>query len=330
MGPEALAHVMRPLREIFDERDFPDLLVGLDGADDASVYRVAEDLAMIQSVDFFPPVVDDPYTYGSIAAANSMSDIYAMGGRVVLALNLAAFPADLPPEFLAEVIRGAAEKVREAGAVVTGGHTVTDEVPKFGLSVTGLVHPGRIWTKGGARPGDVLVLTKALGTGIIISAQKRGEAAPQHLAAASDQMARLNRWAAEALQAFDGAVHAATDITGFSLMGHAYEMAAASHARLRFELARTPFLDGACDYAERGFYCSGTARNEAYFGPHVQVSPHLDGRITRLLFGSETSGGLLVAVDPEALADLELAFHRLGQDHWIIGDVVPGEGIAVR
>src|SRR5258708_5956534 len=183
MGPDALAHVLRPLADMFQAGDYPDLLVGLGMPDDAAVYRLSPDQAIIETADFFPPVVDDPYTFGAVAAANALSDIYAMGGRPLFAINLAAFPDDLPVEILGEILRGGAEKVREAGAVIAGGHTVTDKEPKYGLAVTGLVHPERILTKGGARTGDRLVLTKGLGTGVLTTAHKQGEIAETDLQA---------------------------------------------------------------------------------------------------------------------------------------------------
>jgi len=328
MGPEVLAHVLRPLRQIFNETDYPDLLVGLESADDATVHRVSDDLALIQTVDFFPPIVDDPYCYGAIAAANALSDVYAMGGEVLLALNVAEFPPDLPPDYLAEIIRGGAEKVKEAGGIVVGGHTLMDRVPKFGFCVTGRVHPDQVWTKGGARPGDVLVLTKPLGTGIILTADKRREAEPTHLAAATEQMAKLNKGAAGALRTLGSAVHAVTDITGFGLLGHGYEMAEESRVCLRFQMAQMPFVAGAKMYAEKGLHCSATPRNEAFFGPHVRFDSHLDKPTTRLLFGSESSGGLLAAV--ESLPSLETALREAGETYWIVGEVLSGEGIEVR
>ena len=329
MGPEALSQVLRPLREIFVESDYPDLLIGLASADDGTVYRISDDLAMIQTVDFFPPIVDDPYAFGAIAASNALSDIYAMGGEVALALNVAEFPPDLPPEYLGEIIRGGSEKVKEAGGIVAGGHTVTDRVPKYGLCVTGFVHPDWVWTKGGARPGDVLLLTKPLGTGVILTADKRREADPAHLAAAVEQMAQLNRGAAQALRAVAHGVHAVTDVTGFSLLGHGHEMAEASGVCFRVAMDRLPFVQGAVGYAEKGLYCSGTARNEAYYGPHVRFGSHLEGVIARLLFGSESSGGLLVAVARECLPDLGRAFSEVSQAYWMVGEVLDGEGLEV-
>jgi len=330
LGPEALAQVLRLLREIFDEGDYPNLLVGLAHADDGAVYRVSKDLALIHTVDFFPPIVTDPYAYGAIAAANSLSDVYAMGGEVALALNMAAFPPDLPPDLLADIVRGSSEKVKEAGGIVAGGHTVMNQVPLFGLCVTGLVHPDRIWTKKGARAGDVLVLTKPLGTGAVLTADKRRQADPAHVRAAVTQMAKLNRRAAQAFRASSQGIHAVTDITGFSLLGHGLEMAEASDVGLQFDLGRMPFVDGAAEYAEKGLYCSGTARNEAYYGPHVRFGRHLSKPLARLLFGSESSGGLLASVSRESWHELEASLQETKEAYWLIGEVVAGKGLEVK
>jgi selenide,water dikinase len=329
MGPEALAQVLRPLTEIFCEDDHPDLLVGLEHADDAAVYRLSDELAMIQTVDFFPPIVEDPYAFGAIAAANALSDIYAMGGEPFLALNVAAFPPDLPADYLAEIVRGSSEKVKEAGGIVAGGHTIMDAVPKFGLCVTGFVHPDRIWTKEGTRPGDALVLTKPLGTGVILTADKRRRADAAHVAAAVEQMARLNRRAAEIFRSLGNSVHAVTDITGFALLGHGLEMVAGSGTCLRFEFARLPFVAGAAAYAEQGLHCSATERNEAYYSHHVRFGSGLHGKRGRLLYGSESSGGLLAAVDRKSWPALEAALRDAGQPYWLVGEAVAGEGIEV-
>ena len=239
---------MRPLAEIFKSQDYPDLLVGLDTGDDAAVYRMSDDLAIIFTTDFFTPVVDDPYEYGAIAAANAMSDVYAMGGEVVLALNVCGFPPAMPPEIVSEILRGGGEKVAEAGGVIAGGHTLDDDEPKYGLAVIGFVHPDEVATKVGARPGDVLFLTKRLGVGIITTAAKGGVAEDTHLHAAVEQMLRLNRRAARLMKQVDA--HAVTDITGFALLGHSYEVAELSEVTLRFRLESLPFLDGAQQYAE--------------------------------------------------------------------------------
>ena len=327
MGPEALAHVLRPLQGLFQPARFPALLVGLQVSDDAAVYKITDDVAVIQTLDFFTPVVDDPYDYGAIAAANAMSDVYAMGGEVVLALNICGFPPKLPEAIIAEILRGGAEKVLEAGAALAGGHTVDDNEPKYGLAVMGLVHPGRILTKGGAQPGDLLALTKPLGVGIITTAAKGDAADPAHLPPAIASMKRLNRDAARAAQQVG--VHACTDITGFALLGHGYEMAERSSARLRFHFDRLPFLDGAIRYADEWLFPAGTCRNEGCFGPHVTFSPGIPDEMRQLLYTPETSGGLLLAVAPDWADALAAACAAADQPLWIVGEVLPGEGIEV-
>jgi len=316
-----------PLRDLFRAEDYPALLVGLGVADDAAVYRLSDDVALIQTVDFFTPVVDDPYDYGAIAAANAMSDVYAMGGEVVLALNVAAFPPKLPVEVIAEILRGGAEKVREAGGVIAGGHTVDDEEPKYGLAVMGHVHPERVVTKAGAQVGDVLVLTKPLGVGMITTAAKGEVAEPAHVAQAVDTMRRLNRRASQLMQQVG--VHAATDITGFGLLGHAQEMAEKSGVRLRFEVDRLPFLDGAVEYAEGWLFPAGTCRNQQCYEPWVDFAPHLEEEMRMLLYTPETSGGLLLAVPPGKAPDLTSLFTREGQASWTVGEVVEGKGLQV-
>jgi selenide,water dikinase len=327
MGPADLAQILRPIKETFAGADFPALLVGLGRADDAAVYQLDSERALIQTVDFFPPVVDDPYTYGAIAAANALSDIYAMGGEALFALNIAAFPKWLGRDIISEILRGGAEKVREAGAAVAGGHTIDDEEPKFGLCVTGMVHPQRILTKGGARPGDALVLTKPLGVGLITTVLKAGLAEPDYVAGAVASMLRLNRAAAQAAQA--AGVHAGTDITGFALIGHALEMAELSEACLRFRRADVPFLDGARRYADEWLFPAGSNHNQGYFGARVSFAAGIPEEEQLLLFSPETSGGLLLAVAPERLDLLLAECQRREQPAWVVGDVSAGAGVAV-
>jgi selenide,water dikinase len=298
--------------------------VGLGAPDDAAVYRLNDEQAIIETADFFPPVVDDPYAYGAIAAANALSDVYAMGGEPLFALNLAAFPEDMPPETVAEILRGGAEKVREAGAIVAGGHTITDKEPKYGLAVTGLVHPGRILTKRGAQPGDRLVLTKALGTGVITTAHKRDLVDPQDLAAAIASMVRLNRDAARAAQAVR--VHALTDITGFGLLGHAHEMAHLSGVRFELMYDGLPWLSGARRYAEAWVFPGGASRNADYFGRWVTSEGALADWERQLLFDPQTSGGLLMAVAPDQARRLVDALKAAGEGAWEIGAVSAGDG----
>jgi selenide,water dikinase len=327
MGPAALAQVLRPLTFA----NHPDLVVGLQTSDDAAVYRLAPDLAIVQTVDFFPPIVDDPWTYGAIAAANSMSDVYAMGGRVVLALNVAGFPEDLPPAVISAIFEGAAEKVAEAGAIIAGGHTVTDAEPKFGLAVTGTIHPVKVWTKAGARPGDRLFLTKAIGTGIVSTALKREAAKPQHVEQAVASMLSLNRAAAETARSAGG-VNAATDITGFGLLGHASEMAEKSGVRLVIDAEAVPLLPGVTGYANEGHLAGGLGRNQAHFEKSggIRYLPEVDTTMRVVLFDPQTSGGLLFAVDPALAQAWPAAFAANGVTLWPIGKVESGLGIDVR
>jgi len=312
---------------MFRSKEYPNLLVGLEVSDDAAVYRINGQVAVIHTLDFFPPIVDDPYDYGAIAAANAMSDVYAMGGEVVLALNICGFPSDMDPAIVAEILRGGAEKVAEAGGILAGGHTLDDKEPKYGLAVMGVVHPDRVLTKAGARPGDVLVLTKPLGVGIITTALKGGVADPAHVAAAVENMKRLNRDAARLIQQVG--VHACTDITGFALLGHGYEMAEKSGVRLRFDIDRLPFLDGAIHYAEEWLFPGGTCRNQSAYEQWVDFAPDISEEMQMLLFTPETSGGLLIAVPPEKLKTLTTLFANEGHPWWVVGEVVEGKGIEI-
>ncbi len=279
---------------MFDPAANPDLLIGLAEPDDAAVYRLNAEQAIISTTDFFPPVVDHPYWFGAIAAANAMSDVYAMGGQVMMAINLVAFPTSLDLAILGEILRGGAEKVREAGAVLAGGHTVTDNEPKYGLAVTGVVHPARILPKGGAQPGDVLVLTKPLGSGVITTALKQGRADARTVDNAIQIMAALNRHAAEAAQVVSA--HGATDITGYGLAGHAYEMARLSGTVFHFSAGTLPWMPGARHYGELGTFAGGQGRNRAYYGRWVQFADTVDEVTRQLVFDPQTSGGMLIAV----------------------------------
>ena len=301
-------------------KDYPALLVGLGAPDDAAVYRVDDTTAIIQTLDFFPPVVDDAYSFGAITAANAMSDVYAMGGEVLFALNLAAWRDDLPLESLSEVMRGAADKVAEAGAAIAGGHTIMDDEPKFGLSVTGRVHPDRIVRKSGARLGDVLVLTKPLGSGLITTAGKNGVASEAHLQNAIAWMSRLNRGAAQAMQEI--VVRSATDVTGYGLLGHAYEMAQASGVALRFRADALPVLDGALEYARQKQIPGGAGRNKLFMDGKVAFIRELPVERYELFFDPQTSGGLLMVVPAAQLGALERALDSRGVPHWVIGEVI--------
>jgi len=323
-----LAQVLRPLSDKFQAKDYPALLVGLGAPDDAAVYRINNTTAIIQTMDFFPPVVDDAYAFGAIAAANAMSDVYAMGGEVLLALNMAAWRDDLPLELLSDVFQGAADKVVEAGAAIAGGHTITDNEPKFGLSVTGTVHPDRVVTKGGARVGDILVLTKPLGSGLITTAAKNGVASPTHLQNAIDWMMRLNRGAAQAMQ--EVGVKCATDITGYGLLGHAHEMARASGTALRLRSDALPVLDGALEYAHKKQITGGAGRNKLFLEGKVEISRALPQDFYEILFDPQTSGGLLIAVAAAHSDALAHALNSRSAAHWRIDEIVQGEGIVIE
>ena len=289
------------------------LLVGLAPFDDAAVYRVADDLALVSTTDFFPPLVDDPDDFGAIAAANACSDVFAMGGRVVLALNISAFPERMPAEAVAAILGAAAEVVREAGGTVAGGHTIRSEEPIFGLAVTGLVHPDRVWTKAGARPGDVLVLSKPIGTGIVLAGGTDADKA-----AAIRRMRQLNRAAAEALIALGGDVHAVTDVTGFGMSGHAWEMAERSDATLVVDTARLPLYDGALAAATAGVRTGGDPRNREHLAGRVTAGPGVAPALEALCYDPQTSGGLLTALVPAAV-DAAVA-----AGFTVIGAVEPG------
>jgi selenide,water dikinase len=319
--------VLRSLQNIFDTRNFPQVLVGLDGPDDAAVYQLNDEQAVVSTVDFFPPIVDDPYTFGSIAAANAMSDVYAMGGEVLFALNLAAFPDDLDRAILSEILRGGAEKVREAGAIIIGGHTVSDKEPKYGLAVTGVVHPAHILTKGGAQPGDRLVLTKPLGVGLITTALKQQAADPAHVDAAVKSMSTLNRHASHLAQCFQA--HACTDITGFGLLGHALEMTGASQVMFRLRFDELPLLPGAMRYAEQEIFPGGLSRNRDFVLPHVRFADRITAAQRAILFDPETSGGLLIALDPDQVRSYIAQAKEDGINARIIGEVAEGSGISV-
>jgi selenide,water dikinase len=320
--------VLRPIQNLFRPEDYPDLLVGLGDPDDAAVWRLDENRALVVTADFFTPVVDDPYDYGAIAAANALSDIYAMGGRPFLALNIAALPPDLPVEVSSEILRGGAEKVLEAGVVLAGGHSVQDTEPKYGLMVLGFVNPAHLLTKSGALPGDVLVLTKPLGFGTITTALKRGVAESGHVAEAVSWMKRLNKVACELAVEFG--LHGGTDITGFSLLGHAFEMAEASKVRLRFSFDRIPLVSGARQYADEWVFPGGSSDNYRYYSPHVQFAPEIDQASQMLLFDAQTSGGLLLCVPGEKLEPFMARAAQAGQPAWQIGEVLSGENLEVR
>ncbi|MCL4524289.1 MAG: selenide, water dikinase SelD [Acidobacteria bacterium] len=303
----------------------PNVLVGYDTSDDAGVYLLAPELAIVQTVDFFTPIVDDPFTFGAIAAANSLSDVYAMGGRPVSALSIVAFPPNGNPEVMEQIIRGGLSKMDEAGCSVVGGHSIRDDELKFGYAVTGVIHPQRVWRNVGAQPGDALIFTKALGTGLISTALKNGKASDESLAASTASMMRLNKDAAEALLHVEAAlrraedaglkagatkgesaIHAVTDITGFGLLGHAKEMAAGSKVSLEIDHTKIPALPGALDAARAGHLAGGLKNNREWLEGCVEFAASVPEEMRCLLFDPQTSGGLLVAIAAER-ADAALA-----------------------
>jgi selenide,water dikinase len=315
------------LQGIFNPTDYPNLLVGLGEPDDAAVWQLDENRALVVTTDFFTPVVDDAYDFGAIAAANALSDVYAMGGKPFLALNIAALPPDLPTDVTSNILRGGADIARQAGVVIAGGHTVQDKEPKYGLVVLGFVDPKHMLTKDGLVAGDILVLTKPLGFGTTTTALKREQASLADVAEAVEWMKKLNKGASELAQEFD--LHSGTDVTGFSLLGHAYEMAEASKVRVRFNYHKIPFISGARNYAEQFIFPGGTHDNRLYFGTHVHFDPSLDEPSQLLLFDAQTSGGLLLAVPPDKLDQMCNRAVQMGQPLWVIGEVIPGEGLEV-
>lgn len=280
----------------------PRLLVGTETFDDAGVYALSDELALVQTVDFFPPLVDDPYQFGQIAAANALSDVYAMGGEPLTALNIVAFPdQELPAQVLVEILRGGADKVREAGALVIGGHSVRDSEVKYGLAVTGRVHPRRFWANSGARPGDVLILSKPLGSGVLTSAAKSGSLRPGELAEAIAVMTTLNRGARDAADGLD--VHACTDITGFGLVGHAFEMAEASNVTIVLQASRVPLMARTLEMARQGVLTRTHRATREFLGERLGLDPVVEPALAGVLMDAQTSGGLLFSVSEEC-ADL--------------------------
>jgi selenide,water dikinase len=300
----------------------PNLLVGIERADDAGVYKVRDDLALVQTVDFFTPIVDDPYTFGQVAAANALSDIYAMGATPITAMNLVAFPIkEMAIEVLREVLRGGLDKMREAEVVLVGGHSIEDQELKYGLAVTGLVHPDAVVTNTGAQVGDRIILTKPLGTGIITTAQKGGQAAPRALRQAIEVMITLNRRAAEVMKGFH--VHACTDITGFGRLGHLCEMLGGGGIGIKISVDAIPILPKAEEYARQGFVPGGAYRNKAFYAPKVQKKNDVPAWLLDILYDPQTSGGLVMAVADEDAEGIMRFLHEVGvNDASIIAEVV--------
>lgn len=309
------------------QRHDPNLLVGFETADDAAVYRLNDQMALVQTVDFFTPIVDDPALFGQIAAANSLSDVYAMGGRPISALTIVAFPASRPAELLEQILRGGLEKMTEANCTVGGGHSIRDQELKFGYAVTGLIDPSKIWRNVGARPRDKLVLTKPLGTGVISTALKPGKADSAWVAASTESMARLNRDAADALHEIEDAskgakpVHAVTDVTGFGLLGHAREMAVGSDVSLRIDHSQIAYLSGAIEASRAKFFSGGLKSNREFLEGCVTMAATVGPEYEALLYDPQTSGGLLASIAPDSLEAAMAAFERRRVPARVIGEV---------
>lgn len=301
VGAGVLSQLLGDLKVLQD----PNLIVGYDKSDDASVYRITEDLALVQTVDFFPPIHDDPFTFGQIAAANALSDVYAMGGEPKLALNIMAVPKDMPSDTVHEILRGGYEKAYEAGTIITGGHSILDDEPKYGLAVTGFVHPGKVLTNNGAKTGDVLILTKPLGIGILTTASKVDMASAEGIARAVHLMTTLNRSARDIMVKYR--IHACTDVTGFSLLGHGLEMALGSNVELHLNVDEIDLIPEAVELAGTGILPEGMYRNRSFAGPYVDPGSTELAR-QDVLYDPQTSGGLLIAVDP---ADADALYGEL-------------------
>lgn len=328
LSAASLEEVLRPVQELFPAGGTPDLLVGLDSPDDAAVWRLDDSRLLVVTTDFFTPVVDDPFDYGSIAAANALSDLFAMGAIPFLALNIAALPEDLPPEVVREILRGGALKAREAGAIIAGGHTVKDREPKYGLVALGMAEEDRLMTKGAAQAGDILFLTKPLGTGVTTTALKNGKAEAEDVEQVVSWMKALNGPAAAMASRFG--VRAATDVTGYSLLGHASEIAAASRVAVRMFAGAVPFYRGAQKYARMGQFPGGSRDNATYYAPRVRFDADLPELAQRLLFDAQTSGGLILCLPPERASEF-VAGAAIGDvPAWPIGVVIDGGGVEVH
>ena len=307
------------MRLLPEQEDVPELLVGRETSDDAGVYQLTDSIALIQTIDYFTPVVDDPYMFGQIAAANALSDVYAMGGIPKTALNMVGYPVKkLGGEILAEILRGGSDKIKEAGAILVGGHSIDDQEPKYGLSVTGIVHPNKFWRNVGAKPGQVLVLTKPMGVGILTTGIKQGAVTPEQEKIVTETMAMLNKKAAEVLSGFSPS--AVTDVTGFGLLGHGSEMASGSNVTLVIEYNKVPILDGALKLAQDGIVPGGSKSNHKWLEKDVEYH-NIAPEEQIILCDSITSGGLLIAINPSDAEKYVQSMKDEGHDSWIIGEV---------
>jgi selenide,water dikinase len=328
LSAEALAQVLRPVKEVFQGAQFPDLLVGLDDPDDAAVWRIDDQRALVVTTDFFTPVVDDPYDYGAIAAANSLSDVYAMGGKPFLALNILGLPPEMAAEVGGQILLGGAEIAKQAGVVLAGGHTIQDEEPKYGLIVLGFVHPENMITKTGARPGDRLFLTKPIGAGVITSALKKQAADPKDVTEIIGWMTQLSDEPSALAQSLG--VRGGTDITGFGLLGHGAEMAAGSNVQLILNYAAIPILESAKKYAREWHFPGGASDNRMFFEKDVTFVAELEEWEQMLLFDPQTSGGLLLSVPEDKVGRFTSKAVEINFPVWEIGHVIEGNGVEVR
>lgn len=314
LGPGILSRVLERIPKKYDEN----LLIGFESSDDASVYKLTDDIAMVQTLDFFPPMVDDPYTFGKIAAANALSDIYAMGGEVKTALNIVCFPEQMDLNILGDIIQGGSEKVEEAGGILSGGHSIMDQDVKYGLSVTGIINPNKIYQNNGCKVGDKLILTKPLGVGIISTANRVGEASKEAMDKAIESMCTLNKYAAEIIRKYD--VHACTDVTGFSLLGHLNEMVAGDCSAI-IDSTKVPYIKEARQYADEFLLTAAAQRNRNFLQDKVLFNID-DFAMEEILFDPQTSGGLLIAVNPEDLEEIMKELETLSLPCGVIGEVV--------
>lgn len=325
IGPGTLAGILESLPKFHD----PNLMVGIETSDDGAIYKVSEEVALIQTLDFFTPVVDDPYTFGQVAAANALSDIYAMGGEPKVALNIVAWPNCVNPKFLGEILRGGADKVLEAGAVLAGGHSIQDDEPKYGLSVTGFVHPDKVFKNCGARPGDVLILTKPLGTGIVNTAVKAEMASPEAQEEVIRVMTTLNKKAKQIIEKYE--IHSCTDVTGFGLAGHSIEMAEGSGVTITIDMGRLPVQQAAIEYAQMGLIPAGAYRNRNFTEEKIDLG-EVEEYMLDIFFDPQTSGGLLISVTPDIAEKIisEMKQEGMATAFGIIGTVTEKQEKYVR
>ncbi|GAP40490.1 selenide, water dikinase SelD [Flexilinea flocculi] len=324
---EVLVDIINPFGKLFTQENYPNLLIGLEESDDAAIMKLNDQQALVFTTDFFPPLVDDPYDFGAIAATNSISDVYAMGGKPLMALNITAMPTDLPPETISEIFRGGAEKAKEADCPIVGGHTIRDKEPKYGLAVIGMVHPDKILYKGKLDPGDKIVLTKPLGFGLVTTSNKSGKADPEDFSKVVAWMKTLNKKASELAQEFG--LKSGTDITGFSLIGHSCEMIRKGNIGLRYEWDRIPFVDHYEKYMNMGLFPGGAVENLKFYEKNVHFSSRINELEQMMLFDPQTSGGLLLGVKPELLPAFLRRAESIGQKVWVIGEAIEGSGIEV-